>query len=906
MRVIWISIAVFLLDQLTKFAIQFSHLDDSIRFVKGGLSLVVVKNSGFTAAQINAALLDSTSWMLAGGLITIPLLISRWNSHLHFITFRTVLGLQLTAGAILSIAFDYILRGTIQSSVELRLFETFSLKAGVADLALMAGFMLLIYALLSGATRIRSRLPLLRATPATLNFSPLSRGVDNIHIDVHLSPEFCRNATIVVQRLVDVVLSGVLKKKSSHTLSTVLFKTVKKSFLVLHQDALHKAKGGGEYQVIDLFYVSLLRFIHTEVNNCVVARIRQAKETVQDHHKRGHGDQHDSRYIEELFRQQDTIIARVNQLMLNGVIDNQLANLNKGIKGFLGSDRSFAMDAMRAPLVTANGAAIETVQFNHYLLFGHGKYVTMSFLEMDRVLDDLLYDYLELIATDDSAEPVSDSRKFENNSNAAAILSRPSVLMHPANITILFDQQWARDKIAKISRFREWRKFYKYHSQRRFQQRLAERVEQSLNKAGLNRWIVAVYEARTLLSKVNSEASSLALVTLLIESDNKKELQQRLMQIKGSAALQSLSEEIVNRWEAMRKPNNKLLQQHLLAFISDFSRYRRDLQLLYRYHNASSEVELLQDEKSIQTSRSNFTLYEFLLQEEKGNELAEIRSHIIIKADLRGSTEVTDRLNQLALNPATHFDRNFFSPINEVINTFGAEKVFIEGDAIILILNDYAGARQASLIASRACALAAGILEIVAKQNKELLCYGLPELELGIGIALCNESPRFLFDGDHKITISPAINRGDRLSACAWSVRQWREQRKAPTTHVEVYQPSQRAQGHGEKAQKDLIYNLNGILIEPEVFELLGKELSPKRIVNKLPHKQESRLFAIKVPQAGGDSSSLIIRMAPVKEYDPEYQLDECPIIEGRYFYEVIHDTEIINSLRRQPRSTTT
>ncbi len=905
MRVIWISITVFLLDQITKFAIQLSQLSDNISFVKAGLVVTILKNSGITAQQFNAALLNSTSWMLISGLITIPLLISRWNSHFHFITIRTILGLQLTAGGILSYAFDYILRGNIQSSVELRLFEAFSLKAGVADLALMAGFMLLIYVLFSGSTRVSSRLSLMRASTASLDFSPLPRGVNNIHIDVHLSPEFCRNSTVIIQRLVNVVLSGLQQNKPSQTISSLLFKPLRKSFLALHQEALHKAKGSGEPQLVDLLYISLLRFIHGEVTNCVAARVRQAKEAIQEHHKRGIGGNHDSRYVVELFRQQDIITARVNQLMFEGLIENQLNNLDKGVKGFLGESRSFAIDALRSHLVTSNSADIEPVQFSHYLLFGHSKYAAMSFLEIDRVLDDLLHDYLKLITADETDEHNTGSRNFDNHHTTSATLSRPSVLAHPANATILFDQQWSKSKMADINRFKQWRKYYTYRSQLRFQQRLADRVEQSLNKAGLARWIVAVYEARSILNRTNPEVSPASMVALLLESESRKELQQRLNQIKRGAGVQALSGDITRSWEAIRKSHNSLLQKHLFNFVKDFSRYRRDLQLLYKYHHAANEIKLLQDEKSIQTSRANFTLYEFLLQEEKSSEQTAIRSHIIIKADLRGSTEVTDRLNQLALNPATHFDRNFFSPINEVINDFGAEKVFIEGDAVILILNNYAGSQQAHLIASRACALAADILEIVARQNKELLCYGLPELELGIGIAYCNESPRFLFDGDHKITISPAINRADRLSACAWGVRNWRERQQAPPSQVEVYQPSERALGHGEKVQKDMIYNLNGILIEAEVFKLLYKELSPKRIVNKLANKQDSRLYAIKVPGIDGTSSSLIIRQAPVKVYDPEYRLDECPAVEGRYFYEVIHDSAIINSLRRRPNTTT-
>ncbi len=905
MRVIWISIAVFLLDQLTKYAIQFVHQHDSITLVEGWLSLVIRQNSGITLAQLNNALLDSNTWVLLGVLLTLPLVISRANSLFHFTTFRTVLGLQLTAGGMLSYSFDYLLRGTMQSSMELHLLEAFSLKAGVADFALISGFILLIYVLFSGATRISSRLPLKQATTATLNFSPLPRGIDNIHIDVHLSPEFCRSITNVVHRQVNLFLDSIQKQRPFPAASGVLFNPLAQAFLMLHQDALSKAKDSGEPQQLDLLYVALLKTIHGEVENGVSSRIRQAKETIQEHHQRGVGGRADSRYVEELFRQKERIIARLNQQMIEGIVEQQLPNLAKGVRGFLAKSRSFAMDAIRAPMVTANDADTGSVQFRHYLLFGLGKYCNMDFLGMERVLDEQLRDYLPLIESAEANPATSHKLEFENSSSTAATLSRPSVLAHPDNVTILFDQQWSRAKLAQASPLQQWRKYQKYRAQLRFQQRLSEKVIEALKAAGLAEWIITIYETRKILNRTNPELPPWNLTTLLLESKNSKELQKRLQQLNQAAGIQSLNEEIINSWQAIQKSPCKLLREHLYSFMLDFSRYRRDLQLLYKYHHASNQVKLLQDENSIQTSRANYTLYEFLLQEEKQIENAAIRSHIIIKADLRGSTEVTERLNQLALNPATHFDRNFFSPINEVINDYGAEKVFIEGDAIILILNDYAGNQHSHLIASRACGLAAGILEVVAKQNKDLVCYGLPELELGIGIAYSNNSPRFLFDGDHKITISPAINRADRLSACAWGVRNWRERLQAPKTHVEVYEPSERTLGQGEKAQKELIYNLNGILMEPEVFKLLHKEISPMLIVNKLPNMQESRLFAIKVAGGDGVSHSLIVRQAPVKVYDPEYGINDCPKVEGRYFYEVIHDREIINILRRQPRPTT-
>ena len=906
MRVIWISVLVILLDQLSKYALQFVPPEQGISVGPAWLSLNILGQSTLSVQQLTTALHNSTSWVLFAGLLAIYLLLTHWSTHLHFPAPRAIFGLQLIAGGIFSYTIDYLLRGTIVNCAQLLLPNGFPLNTGVADLSLLGGCLLLFTLRRRGTSRLGSSITLLSAIPTPLDMERMARGIDNIHIDIHLSPEFCRNASIIVHQQVDELFEAAKQQQRQiRPLPHSLLAPLKLAFHPLHQETLRSAKGSGESQLIDLFHVAVMKYIHQEVTNCVAARVRQAKETIQEHHKHGIGGTNDNQHIEHLFRHQERVIASVNQLMLRGLIDGEVKNLHKGIRGFLGKKSSFALEALQAPLVTANVTDSNDILFEHYLLFGRGRHRDMSFLQFDRVIDDLLHSYLRLIASDTqhSENITLHNRELASSDTTAEILSRPSVLAHPANITILFDQQWTREKIAKTDHFKRWGKYHKFRSHLRFQQQLADRAVYLLQKAKLANWVVVLYETRNLLAHAGSDISPARLVSLMVECDNRRLLQQRLETIYRQLKNPPDLNKVLETWERIQHKEEVLLRGHLHAFFGDFSRYRRDLQLLYRYHIASSQVSLLQDKRALQSSRANYTLYEFLLPTERERSQKSIRSHLIIKADLRGSTEVTDRLNQLALNPATHFERHFFSPINEVIVSFGAEKVFIEGDAIILVINNYAGTQQNQLTASRACGLAAAILGVVARQNSELACYGLPQLELGIGIAYSKEPPRFIFDGDHKITISPAINRADRLSACAWSVRHWREHQHAPQTEVEVYHPSERALGHGEKAQKDLVYNLNGILIEPEVFELLQQELSPKRIANNLPGKLESSLYAIKVPGSGSESTSLIIRKAPVKLYDPAYLLEECPIIEGRYFYEVIHKQEIIDALRNQTRS---
>ncbi|MCW8826871.1 MAG: hypothetical protein OQK78_10665, partial [Gammaproteobacteria bacterium] len=190
-------------------------------------------------------------------------------------------------------------------------------------------------------------------------------------------------------------------------------------------------------------------------------------------------------------------------------------------------------------------------------------------------------------------------------------------------------------------------------------------------------------------------------------------------------------------------------------------------------------------------------------------------------------------------------------------------------------------------------------LSVVAKQNRELKCYNLPELELGIGISYCDESPRYLFDEQHRITISPAINRADRLSACAWSIREWREKQGAPDTHVEVYQPSKRAETVGTKAQKELVFNLNGILIEEEVFAKLQKEVTLKRVLNRVENMQDSTLYSLVFPDLSGDVHRMIVRKAPIKLYDQSMTVEQSPVVADRYFYEVVYQKSILDQLRK-------
>jgi len=130
-------------------------------------------------------------------------------------------------------------------------------------------------------------------------------------------------------------------------------------------------------------------------------------------------------------------------------------------------------------------------------------------------------------------------------------------------------------------------------------------------------------------------------------------------------------------------------------------------------------------------------------------------NHAVVKADVRGSTRITQDLLARGLNPATLFSQHFYEPVKRVLDRYGAAKVFIEGDAMVLAIFETESNRQHQRAVSKGVrALPRQILAIAAAYNERPDLTELPRLELGVGIAFQPSAPAYWVDGDSRIMIS--------------------------------------------------------------------------------------------------------------------------------------------------------
>jgi class 3 adenylate cyclase len=339
-------------------------------------------------------------------------------------------------------------------------------------------------------------------------------------------------------------------------------------------------------------------------------------------------------------------------------------------------------------------------------------------------------------------------------------------------------------------------------------------------------------------------------------------------------------------------------------FLQDFSQYHRDLRRLETLNAALDSVNVVSTEKLRDLSRMNGTLYEFLLPEEQQPEEERVLRHVVLKADVRDSTRLTRTLMEKGLNPASYFSLNFYDPVNKLLGKYGAQKVFLEGDAIILAILERTGEPQ--LAVSRACVLAREIIEIVRGYNQLMQRSDMPELELGVGITLQEAAPLYLMDGEHQIMISEALNESDRLSSCNKRARKVMEPQAGPF-HVFVFQAAEAGSAKDEAENPEdsiLSYNLGGIRMNEAAFRKLEQEITLVPLAVKLPpsiassDKGEYQLFSATVPVDRDIFRKIVVRQSRV----PRVNVEDFSV-QGwtdRIYYEVCTDPAIYAALEKK------
>jgi len=713
--------------------------------------------------------------------------------------------------------------------------------------------------------------PRLKGFTPSLTLEGLQLGVDNLRHDVHLSPKFATQTRAQIARLIirhgDV--EGLLAAEApqvrqgghfigSQSAPKVNAKTsgseLKPLLVEMHSAALNRAKAEANPSLDLLARMAIIKFLRIELGLQFAQILERCRATLKSYD--GIRQQKALEYRERVGAFQVAkkgILRKTGQELfrtLREIEKETLARTRRSLFGNSnGNDEQYKL--FLNPLIFTSDGCDAYVNAEQYVMLGNFDTDPDRFANIRK----LAYEFLQSLNLGTEEDP-------ERAINAW--------LNAPENALELVGSGTSDDSTPEA---------------RSQKTRLAAWLG-LLDREKLMEYVVASYEAVPLLAEYSPRINAQQLKNALISREERIRVEKLIVE-QGKISRDSL-QAAVQRAAACRGAERGKMAAR---FLHDFMRYHRDLRDLETLRLAMDNVNLIANDKMRQLSAMNGTLYEFLLPEEQKPSEEKVVRHVIIKADVRDSSRLTRSLLERGMNPASYFSLNFYDPVNKLLSKYGASKVFLEGDAIILAILERDG--EPGLAVARACVLAREIIDIVRGYNQLLERAGLPGIELGVGISYQDSAPMYLMDGEQRIMISDALNESDRLSSCSKRVR---KSMKTIETPFNVFAFQTVSDADVEDSPDDFIlkYNLNGIRISEAAFARLKQEISLQLSPLDLPRAwdgEEFHLWSGLVPVGNDIFRKIVVRGSRMPQIDPHNF--SVQLWTERWYYEVCSNPAI-------------
>lgn len=736
--------------------------------------------------------------------------------------------------------------------------------------------------------KYKSSLPRLDDFPLesyTCNFSieKLTIGIDNIRYDVYLSPVFCKATVRIVSHL--MARYTRTEELGKHDRSKSWAKEIdkyKRLYKDIMLDAVNKAKEQRKVQIDFLAQTAIIKMIIQEINNQFEILISRARTAVKKSDLSHHQDQKEApklkQRLSQILQDKELITRQVGGELFGHMLDVQQRELREIREANFGAPSVFVDDILANPILHVDNPFNDFFMLEVYdLSLGRrmedpDKYDTLLFL-IKRLLNQIDRNNLaDKGLSVDRRGAVSSSKSHP--SQPALIINEniEPKLRQVDNVDILFNYQNSQKKFKILKKQKANKgKLKKIKTLAANQKQVLNYFYRNFNRNGLIARLAAAYEMQTIYRKYCPPLVPQQVLQYLIIPKTRKAVKNRLKRLKKMYGKSFSFKPMQRKIKRVKMLMVREKKEYLIRFLKAFFRYHRDQINFDIMKEAMDRVHLINEDKFLNLSRENNLLYEFLLPHEQVLGKKPIINHMIIKADVRGSTDITYQLNNRGLNPASYFSLNFFDPISELLSDYDAGKIFIEGDAIILSIFERQKTPAGWYSVARACGIAINMLIIIQRYNTKSHRYQLPILELGIGLVYKDKPPTFLFDGDKRIMISPAINLADRLSGCSRFVRKIITENKSPF-NLYVFQTSPEAEVAATKDDISARYNVNGIELNPAGFNKLSTEIDLKQIKGDFPDLlgKKATLYTGKFPTLSGKYQRLVIREARIPVADPE------------------------------------
>jgi len=754
----------------------------------------------------------------------------------------------------------------------------------------------------SSSNIFQENLPKLKTYTVNFSLNRLVPGVDNIRYDVHLSPKLQESSTDIVKYLISRhVKTSEADEIIKNSVAWINVQdTFRETIIDVLLNATNKAKAEREFQIDFLVQASLTKMFLEKIHTGFEKLIEHYKNVIRKLEvSKSSGSKTIIRLKEELsetLMNRKKLTRKIAEELFQYLIEIQSNEIQKNREANFGPNAILPKCFFANPLINSENSTNDFFLIEEYVLFGNRLNDPLKYNPLIELVTNF---YRQISAQDkENLELINEDSDISDSQDSKSTTPLSKWINRVDNLDTLLNYFECENEIKNFKKQKKGKtKLHALRIRAKTRKNRFNYLHKQLKATGMLNGIIAAYEMRQIYFEFCPPLNPLEVLKYIVSPKERNAITGKLRRTKGPIE-KSISLKLLQKTmkEQKKIPSIKK-KEHLISYLKDLVRYHRDLQNYNMLKEAMDWINLTEDEKTLKLSRINRTLYEFLHSSEYIEEEKPIVNHVIIKTDVRGSTDITHQIKERGLNPASYFSLNFFDPITAILSEYGAEKVFIEGDAIILSIFEKEGTPKDWYAVARACGLAINMLLITQRYNVRSKKHRLPILEQGVGICYRNTPPTYLFDGDNRIMISPAINLADRLSGCTKSLRKKFTEEKLPF-NLYVFQIA--SDSTLSSTTDDLFsrYNINGIELNAEGFDKLKEEINLQKIRCYIPEIQKEKfiVYTGTFPAISGKYQRLVIREAEV----PLISTHDFSLIRmtNRKYYEVCTNRKLYEFIK--------
>ena len=797
---------------------------------------------------------------------------------------------------------------------------------------------------------------------AEIPLANLTVGIDNIHYDVFLSPRFTEFSRKYLLDLVRQAVNVALlygKDRTPH--KPPEHAAFRKMLTELLQESLMRAKFQQSIETDVLHRLGLLKYLSGELASQFSSLLVEFKDWIRargelfEHSEQAHVMRSK---VAEIQADRKNIVRQVGETISRIWREVEESSIAKSRRALFGEDFHDTYELLQNRCLFVDGGSDDHLFLEHYVLLGN----FINDPDRFDVFDALLLDFVrDFVLADDNAEELSKLRKSRERLVEQARLLRSEIERideeqeelagrgsgsedifprlfkrraagpsgaHPEIADLRLKSESLGKNLEELAPQMDASKQRMAFLIEEYQNRLGDYLNQPDNARRLfdsesapgegeappetraqllEEWVhrleerdllfhvFASYEMRKIHSDYCPPVHLQALKKALVSRDEAKRVETILEQY---PARKISMKRLDDASRAIRRRTHEETLSIGRQFAEDLMRLRRDRRNYQQVAAWMERINLVRSERTRELSRVNKSLYEFLHPDEGRPAEDPVVSHAVIKADIRGSTAITKNLLERGLNPASHISMNLHEPVKKMLERYGAAKVFIEGDAIILAIYENESTRATQRAVARACVLAREILAVTQAYNARVKATDLPALELGLGVAFQDSAPSLWMDGDSRIMISRALNLSDRLSSCSKMAKRLFQANPSPF-NVFLLQTLMEDAVEEEGEELLIRYNLNGVELNEDGFQKLSREISLAPMSGNFPlpwGKERVQLYFGEVP-LGDSLEPIVIRKGFVHQLLPGGKIGAQGT---RAYFEVCTDPKLLDLARKK------